>query len=94
MEIKTVGTAGTFESSDITIIIQPSDSNEISINLKSSVEKQFGNQIKKVITETLSELKIHRAEVSAMDNGALDCVIRARVQAAAYRAAGVKDYIW
>jgi citrate lyase subunit gamma (acyl carrier protein) len=94
MEIKTVGRAGTLESSDITIIIQPSDSNEISIDLRSSVEKQFGKQIKKVITDTLTGLGIYKANVNAMDNGALDCVIKARVQAAAYRAAESKEYKW
>jgi citrate lyase subunit gamma (acyl carrier protein) len=94
MEIKAIGKAGTLESSDITIIIEPSDSNEICINLKSSVEKQFGKQIKKVIEDTLMELGINKAIVNATDKGALDCVIRARVQTAAYRAAEAKDYKW
>jgi citrate lyase subunit gamma (acyl carrier protein) len=94
MEIKAVGKAGTLESNDITVIIEPSDSNEICINLKSSVEKQFGKQIKKVIEDTLLELGIINATVNATDKGALDCVIRARVQTAAYRAAEVIDYKW
>lgn len=94
MEIKAIGKAGTLESSDITIIIEPSDSNEICINLKSSVEKQFGKQIKKVIEDTLIELGINKAMVNATDKGALDCVIRARVQTAAYRAAEAIDYKW
>lgn len=94
MEIKTVAAAGTLESSDITIIIEPNDSDEISIDLISSVEKQFGKQITKVITDTLTELGINKAKVNANDRGALDCVIKARVQAAAYRAAEVKDYKW
>ncbi|KYH35769.1 citrate lyase acyl carrier protein [Clostridium tepidiprofundi DSM 19306] len=94
MEIKTRAVAGTSESSDITIILEPSDSNEININLTSSAEKQFGRQIRKVINNTLMELGITRANVTAIDFGALDCVIKARVQTAAYRAAESKEYKW
>jgi citrate lyase subunit gamma (acyl carrier protein) len=94
MDIKTTAAAGTQESSDINIIIEPGDSNGISIDLTSPVEKQFGKQIRKVITETLMELGIDKANVSATDKGALDCVIKARVQAAAYRAAKSKKYKW
>ncbi|MCM0650914.1 citrate lyase acyl carrier protein [Clostridium swellfunianum] len=83
--------AGTLESSDIQIIIEPKAEAGIEIELKSSVEKQFGRQIRKVITETLDSLKIENARVIATDKGALDCTIKARVQAAAHRAAGVKE---
>ncbi len=94
MEIKVSGVAGTMESSDITIIIEPNDMNEIEIILKSSVEKQFGNQIKRVINETLKDLGVKSALVRAIDKGALDCVIKARTQTAAHRAGGSKDYKW
>jgi citrate lyase subunit gamma (acyl carrier protein) len=83
--------AGTLESSDIQIIIEPKDEAGIEIELKSSVEKQFGRQIRKVIVEALENLKIENARVIATDKGALDCTIKARVQAAAHRAAGVKE---
>jgi citrate lyase subunit gamma (acyl carrier protein) len=83
--------AGTLESSDIQIIIEPKDEAGIELVLKSSVEKQFGRQIRKVIKETLETLKVENARVIANDKGALDCTIKARVQCAAYRAAGVKE---
>jgi citrate lyase subunit gamma (acyl carrier protein) len=83
--------AGTLESSDIQIIIEPKESEGIELELKSSVEKQFGRQIRKVIKETLETLKVENARVIANDKGALDCTIKARVQCAAYRAAGVKE---
>jgi citrate lyase subunit gamma (acyl carrier protein) len=51
--------AGTMESSDIMLTIQPIDSQEIHIDLESSVEKQFGRQIRKVITDTLSHLNVN-----------------------------------
>jgi citrate lyase subunit gamma (acyl carrier protein) len=79
---------GTLESSDIQIQVEPRDEVGIEIELKSSVEKQFGKQIKKVIKETLESLGIDSATVIATDKGALDCTIKARVQCAAYRAMG------
>ncbi|KZL88997.1 hypothetical protein [Clostridium magnum] len=54
----------------------------------------IGEQIIEVITNTLLELDIKSARVVASDNGALYCVIKARVQTAAYRAAGSVDYKW
>ncbi|AGF57501.1 citrate lyase acyl carrier protein [Clostridium saccharoperbutylacetonicum] len=94
MEIKNTAMAGTLESSDITIVIEPNSDKVISINLKSSVEKQFGEQIKKVIEGTLKELNIESAIVTANDKGALDCVIKARVQTAALRAAEQTNFKW
>lgn len=83
--------AGTLESSDIQIIIEPKEEAGIEIELNSSVEKQFGRQIRKVIAETLESLKVENARVIAADKGALDCTIKARVQCAAHRAAGLKE---
>ena len=91
MEIKTA-MAGTLESGDIFIQIAPNDNAGLHIDLDSTVAYQFGDQIKKVITETLQGLGITQAEVKATDKGALDCTIRARVTAAAVRATG-KD-VW
>ena len=80
--------AGTMESGDIFIQISPSEAEGLQIILESSVEYQFGGQIKKVIGETLTGLGIE----NAVDKGALDCTIRARVTTAAVRATG-KD-VW
>lgn len=84
--------AGTMESGDIFIQISPSEAEGLQIILESSVEYQFGGQIKKVIGETLTRLGIENAIVKAVDKGALDCTIRARVTTAAVRATG-KD-VW
>lgn len=64
----------------------------LEVELQSSVEAQFGRQIRALITETLEGLGIKDAHVDAIDKGALDCTIRARVTAAAVRATG-KD-VW
>jgi citrate lyase subunit gamma (acyl carrier protein) len=86
--------AGTMESSDIMLKIQPIDSQEIHIDLESSVEKQFGRQIRKVITDTLSHLNVTGVEVIAVDKGALDCTIKARTLTAVHRAAEMENYDW
>ena len=91
MELKT-STAGTMESGDIMIQIAPTDRPGLNVELQSSVEYQFGDQIRQVITETLTSLGVTQADVHATDKGALDCTIRARVTSAAVRATG-KD-VW
>ena len=64
----------------------------LQVELQSTVAAQFGRQIKAVIVETLEGLGIRDAAVQAVDKGALDCTLRARVTAAAGRATG-KD-VW
>ncbi|MCF0212675.1 MAG: citrate lyase acyl carrier protein [Bacteroidales bacterium] len=91
MELK-AAQAGTLESGDIVVEIAPTTGTGIEIELKSTVAYQFGEQIKKVITETLEGLDIKNAHVTATDKGALDCTIKARTTAAAVRATG-KD-VW
>ena len=76
------------ESGDIYITLRPSETPGLKIRLTSSVAYQFGDQIKEVIRETLRERGIEDAEVEAVDKGALDCTIRARVLTAAVRATG------
>lgn len=93
MKIIKSSMVGTLESSDIQIRVEPKDEVGIKIQLKSSVEKQFGKQIKKVIIETLESLGIDRCLVIAIDKGALDCTIKARIQCATYRAVGDAEKI-
>ncbi|MGC2993873.1 citrate lyase subunit gamma, partial [Enterococcus faecalis] len=58
MKIIKNATAGTVESSDIMITVQPIESPENTIELESSVEKQFVNQIRQVFTTTLEHLDV------------------------------------
>lgn len=95
LTIKHGAIAGTTESSDIQILLDENPAGGIEIDLTSSVLFQFGDQIKKVITETLQGLGINNATVKATDKGALDCVVRARVSTAAFRAADTEaGYDW
>jgi len=94
MELKHAGIAGTMESGDIYVEIEPG-ANGVEIDLDSTVGSQFGRQIRRVITEALGENGISNARVKAVDKGALDCTIRARVTAAALRGADAQDeYKW
>ncbi|OIL32342.1 citrate lyase acyl carrier protein, partial [Oenococcus oeni] len=77
MEIKKTALAGTTESSDIQITLSKGNDG-IDVDLTSDVKKQFGDQIVKVITDTLNKFQITNAKVRAVDKGALDCVIKAR----------------
>ena len=94
MQIKKTGVAGTVESSDIIVRIEPREEPGVELTLTSSVMQQFGRQIEKVIRETLAELGVESALVDAVVKGALDCTVRARTAAAAYRAAECTDYVW
>ncbi|MBO6061402.1 MAG: citrate lyase acyl carrier protein [Clostridia bacterium] len=94
MEIKKTGVAGTMESSDIIVSIEPKETEGVELTLESAVMQQYGKQIERVIRETLGELGVTRAYVNAVDKGALDCTVAARTSAAAYRAAESTDYVW
>lgn len=94
MQLIKTGMSGTMESSDINIVIAPSDSTGIEIELQSSVEKQFGKQIKKVIEDTIKDHGVSNALVKAVDKGAIDYVIKARTETALYRAADSTDFNW
>ena len=73
------------ESSDITIYMEPNEGKGIEIELKSTVENQFGNRIRNVIRTTLDEMGVTDVLVRANDKGALDCTIQARVITAVCR---------
>ena len=94
MKLITTGNAGTMESNDIMITVEPSDAGGVQVDLTSSVYQQFGKQIISVIKETTAEYGVKNAVITAVDKGALDCTIRARVSAALTRAAQCHDYTW
>ncbi|MBS1003357.1 MULTISPECIES: citrate lyase acyl carrier protein [Acetobacter] len=91
MKVIQKGMAGTLESSDVLVVVSPNDADDIKLSLQSKVEKQYGNAIRKAISETLAKCGVTGAKVDVRDQGALDCVIRARVEAAVYRAADEKN---
>ena len=94
MKLITTGNAGTMESNDIMITVEPSDAGGVRVELTSSVYQQFGKQIIAVIRETAADYGVENALITAVDKGALDCTVRARVAAALTRAAEWHDYTW
>lgn len=83
-EIIKAACAGTEEKSDCRVEISPCGSG-IELDIQSVVMNQFGQAIEQSIREVLQELGITHAHVQAVDRGALDCVLRARVETAALR---------
>ena len=86
MKIQHAARAGTLESSDISVVVRPNDEG-ILITLTSSVEEQFGDSIRATIREVVEEMGVENVSIEAVDRGALDCTIRARVETALERAA-------
>ena len=84
MVIKKAAIAGTLESSDAQITVEPG-SDGIELIVESSVIHQFGRQIRAVVLDTLSRLDVKNAKVTVVDKGALDCTLKARVECAVYR---------
>ena len=86
--------AGTLESSDCQVTIEPGNGT-IDFELESAVINQYGNQIRKVVFETLDNLEIKDAKITIVDKGALDCTIKARIEGAAYRSVGqIENLPW
>lgn len=93
MKITKAALAGTFESSDLLVKVSPSDEG-LDVVINSEVIKQFGEQITTVVHETLAALGVTDGLVIVDDKGALDCVIRARVQCAVLRGAQEEALNW
>ena len=60
----------------------------IEIRLESTVKAQFGDAIEAAVRETLAECGVERARLTLSDRGALDFVLRARVETAIARGRG------
>jgi citrate lyase subunit gamma (acyl carrier protein) len=85
MELKTTGVAGTLESSDVMITLEPKTGGGIDLELQSTVLNSYGRQIKETVLATLDRLGVKNCAVTVNDHGALDCTIKARVECAFYR---------
>ncbi len=88
MKIAANAVAGTLESSDVYVTVEPAQ--ELEIEIQSVVYNQFADQIKESVMEVLQELQVESGKVTINDKGAIDCVIKARVETAVRRAGGAK----
>ena len=56
------------------------------VELHSSVANQFGHHIKSILEATARQSGLDDCVIAAVDKGALDCTIEARMRTAALRA--------
>ncbi len=87
MDIIRYASAGTLESSDVYVELEPSSSG-LDIEIDSVVIRQFGEKIDQVVRDVLMEHGVESAIVRIKDKGALECVLRARVECAIIRGGG------
>lgn len=85
MKIVKEAFAGTLESGDAKVKVIPAEG-PTEIIIFSDVIKQFGQQIREVSLSTLQKLGVNDGLIIIEDKGALDCVLRARIQCAVLRA--------
>ncbi len=86
MVIEKAAVAGTLESSDVQVTVQPGSALEIAI--ESTVLNQYGRQIRATVKETLDRLEVKGGKITIVDKGALDCTLKARVECAIFRSCG------
>ena len=90
MVIQKPAIAGTLESSDAQVMVEPGEDG-IELTLESSVMNQYGRQIRATVLKTLARLGVENARVAVVDKGALDCTIKARVECAVLRSCDKAD---
>ena len=93
MQITKQASAGTLESSDVRVTVKPALKPGVTVSIYSKLAYQYGEEMEKTVREVLDEFGITDALVELDDKGALDCVIRARTQAAVCRSLDVR-YPW
>lgn len=90
MDIQNIAIAGTLESSDAQITVEPFE-NGIELSLESSVMNQYGRQIKETVLRTLEEMDVKNVKIKVVDKGALECTLKARVECAVFRSSGISE---
>ncbi|MBR3928493.1 MAG: citrate lyase acyl carrier protein [Clostridia bacterium] len=85
MKISKSAAAGSMESNDAMILIEPGEG-DVEIAIESVVMRQFGKQIESAVKSVLDEYEIDDARVWVRDKGAVECTLRARTETAILRA--------
>jgi len=81
MKIINKAQAGSFESSDILILVSPGkEGMGRQINIESGVYQQYGEEILSLINSVLDDYQITEIQVNAHDKGAIKPVILARME--------------
>jgi citrate lyase subunit gamma (acyl carrier protein) len=75
--------AGTMQSSDLMVFLEPADT--LTVTIESTVIKQFGDLIRAKVDEVLKRHGVESGEIRITDRGALDYAIEARLETALAR---------
>ena len=86
MKIVKKGQAGTMQSSDLMVVVEPAD--RLIVDIESTVKKQFEHLIRARLEQVLLKFEVNEGRISVSDRGALDYAIEARLEAALMRAGG------
>jgi len=78
--------AGTMQSSDLMVLVEPADA--LVIEIESTVKKQFEHLIRARVEAVLAAEDVTAGRVRVTDRGALDYAIQARLETALQRARG------
>ncbi len=84
MEIRQAVQAGTMQSSDLMVFIEPAE--ELEILIESTVKKQFEHLIQAQVEESLKKFEVTKGRIKISDRGALDYAIAARIETGIKRA--------
>lgn len=83
MKIGGKAQAGTMQSSDLMVFLEPAT--ELVIEIESTVKQQFEHLIREKIVEVLAHHGVTAGKVRVTDRGALDYAIQARLETALER---------
>ena len=83
MKIIKKAQAGTMQSSDLMVFVEPAD--ELKVEIDSTVKKQFEHLIRARIDAVLAAHQVTSGNIRVTDRGALDYAIEARLEAALNR---------
>jgi citrate lyase subunit gamma (acyl carrier protein) len=85
MRIAKRAQAGTLQSSDLMVLVEPATT--LVVEIESTVKQQFEHLIREKILEVLRANEVIAGRIRVTDRGALDYAIQARVETALQRSA-------
>lgn len=84
--------SGTFESSDVIVLIEPMPKGTgRKIEVSSTVMQQFGASFRQIVDDMLDQYEMTDIHLIAKDKGALEPTIKARLETAIKRSLDIKE---
>jgi citrate lyase subunit gamma (acyl carrier protein) len=92
MKPKIAAQSGTFESSDVIVLIEPlPNKSGRKIEISSTVMQQYGESFRQIVTDMLDQYGMTDIHLIARDKGALEPTIKARLETAINRSLGQQE---